>query len=303
MLRIYFKRLIFLSIVLAGSLLTSGCAVYRWVFPAPREALAETGMTLADRELLDILVKQEDVFRDLAEHPEGYSKADQFRRIQDLVIDYNTFLIDNPDHLYALILYGKLLRTIGKDEAAYRVFLRADAVDPEIAVVHQQMGHYLSEKGKFAEALERFKKATELSPETALYHYQFARFLHGYRDVLIEKGLRDRAALEDQMLQAFKQAAYLEPENRDFQFRYAETFYDLEEPDWSRALQLWEALRNTSQNEREAAAITLHCAKARLAMGRYAEARRLAESVEDPALESSRRALLSEVEALSHPSQ
>ena len=258
---------------------------------------------MADRELLNILAKQEDLFRDLAESGAYSNEEDRFRRIQDLVTDYNRFLVDNPDNLYALILYGKLLRTVGKDDTAYYVFLRADAIDSEIAVVHQHIGNYLAERGAFAEALARLKKAIELSPETALYHYQFGLFLSRYRDALVEKGLYDRAEIDAHMLEAFEQAAKLEPENRDFQFRYAEAFYDVVEPDWNRALEIWEALQSTAQYERETAAITLHRAKVLSAMGRYPEARRLAESVEDPALELSRKALLEEIDVLASPSQ
>ena len=38
------------------------------------------------------------------------------------------------------------------------------------------------------------------------------------------------------MHQAFRKAAELDPENRDFTFRFAESFYDISDPDYADAL-------------------------------------------------------------------
>jgi hypothetical protein len=53
----------------------------------------------------------------------------------------------------------------------------------------------------------------------------------------------DRESLDRDMLaRPSAQAAELAPDRIEFAYRYAEAFYDLEQPDWDAALKAWSAL-------------------------------------------------------------
>ena len=97
------------------------------------------------------------------------------------------------------------------------------------------------------------------------------------------------------MLKAFGEAARLCPDNLDIQFRCGESFYDVEKPDWQKALDFWTALQEKKLSEVQAAAVKLHRAKVLINLGRKDEARALAESVNLPALERTRQELLKKI--------
>ena len=56
-------------------------------------------------------------------------------------------LLDNPDDINALLLFGKFLRKTGLHENAISIFLKADQINPNIAVIKQELGNFLVEKG------------------------------------------------------------------------------------------------------------------------------------------------------------
>ena len=129
------------------------------------------GSDLASKRLLNIAEKETQIYQKIAENPEFYSEGDLDRRINELVQSYRTYLLDQPDDVSAYILYGKLLRRVQENEQAFLAFLKADELDPEIAVVKQQIGNHLAEEGKGKAALTFYLQAVELEPETAVYHF------------------------------------------------------------------------------------------------------------------------------------
>ena len=44
------------------------------------------------------------------------------------------------------------------------------------------------------------------------------------------------------MQEAFKNASELAPDRVEFSYRYAESFHDMEDPDWALALKAWEGM-------------------------------------------------------------
>ena len=149
------------------------------------------------------------------------------RKIQDLVADFESYLADNPKDLTALILYGKFLRRVDQPGPATGVFLKADKLDPDIAVIKQQIANYLTEEGRIAEALPYLLRAVELSPEKAIYHNQLGSFLFLFREELIRLGITTQSTNDRNMMIAFREAAKLESDNFDYRVRYAQSFFDV----------------------------------------------------------------------------
>jgi tetratricopeptide (TPR) repeat protein len=251
--------------------------------------------TLADKRLADIAMREENVYKRIAEDPEFYSSGDIKRHVTDLIGAYSAYLIDHPKDVNALILYGKLLRRVERFDEAFNTFLQADEIEPNIAVVKQQIGTYMAEGGKPKAALPFYLRAVELEPETAIYHFALGQLLHEFRTTYIKEGIFTRDALEREMLKAFNKAVALEPNAFDLKMRLGEAYYDLSSPDWKSALLHWNKMRKEAKNELQAEILDLHRARVMAKLGRSGEAITLAQKVQTPGLQRSKQQVLDEI--------
>ncbi|MGJ8652942.1 MAG: hypothetical protein ACSHX8_06680 [Opitutaceae bacterium] len=251
--------------------------------------------TLSAERLLKISQKEEGIYLKIAEDPEFYNDSDLQRIIEKLLQSYNSYLLDNPDDVNAYILYGKLLRRTGQNEAAFNAFLKADELDPEIAVVKQQIGTHLAEQGKGKAALTFYLSAVQFEPDTALYHFSLGQLLYEFQGEFMEDELFTRDAIDRETIKAFQKAASLEPDNFDFQMRLGEAYYDQASPDWKAALAHWDGVRKSINNELRLEIIDLHSARVLGKLGRVSEARELAETIEQPSLQFSKQKVLDEI--------
>lgn len=255
----------------------------------------EAQSKLADKRLADIAMREERIYKKIAEDPDFYSADDLERRITDLIGAYGAYLVDHPEDVNALILYGKLLRRVERFDEAFNAFLKADEIQPDIAVVKQQIGTHLAEAGKAKAALPFYLRAVALEPQTAAYHFALGQLLHEFRASFIAEGIFTRDALEREMLKAFKKAATLKPGSFDLQMRLGEAYYDLGSPDWKAALLHWNKVRKTAENELQLEILDLHRARVMGQLGRTEEALTLAQNVQTPSLQKSKRQVLDEI--------
>ena len=259
---------------------------------------AQTKQSNLDTErLLDISQREQKIYQQLAADPEYYSGDDLERHLNGLILSYSTYLAENPNDLSALILYGKLLRRIGKNDEAFKAFLRADQLDPQIAVVKQQIANHLAETGKGKAALTFTLNAITLEPEVPAYHYALGKILYTFRDSFIEQAIFSRDALDREMLKAFETAVHLEPDNFDAQMRLGEAYYDLASPDWKAALLHWKKVRKDSANDdlMRRQILDLHKVRVLGKLGRSAEATALAATIVQPSLQQSKQQVLDEI--------
>jgi tetratricopeptide (TPR) repeat protein len=259
---------------------------------------AQTKQSNLDTErLLDISQREQKIYQQLAADPEYYSGDDLERHLNELIFSYRTYLAENPDDLSALILYGKLLRRIGKNDEAFKAFLRADELDPQIAVVKQQIGNHLAETGKGKAALTFTLNAITLEPEVPAYHYALGEILYTFREPFIQQAVFSRDALDREMLKAFQTAVRLEPDNFDAQMRLGEAYYDLASPDWKAALLHWNKVRKDSPNDDllRRQILDLHKVRVLGKLGRSAEATALAATIVQPSLQQSKQQVLDEI--------
>ena len=253
------------------------------------------GSDLASNRLLKIAEKEIKIYQKIAENPEFYSEDDLDRRINELVQSYRTYLLDQPNDVSAYILYGKLLRRVHEDKQALLAFLKADELDPEIAVVKQQIGNHLAEEGEGKAALAFYLQAVELEPETAVYHFALGQLIYNFKDEFIKSGVFTQDATEREMLKAFRKATKLAPNNFDYQMRLGEAYYDLNSPDWKNALVHWKQMRKQAKTTLQIEILDLHRARALGKLGRSDEARILLDKILNPALQNSKRQVLEEI--------
>lgn len=258
-------------------------------------ATTQAQSNFASDQLLTIAQKEQQIYQRLAEDPEFYNDSDLERQLITLTQSYSAYLTDHPDNVEALILYGKLLRRMGDTEAAFNAFLKADELNPKLAVVKQQIGTYLAEQGKGKAALPFYLQAIELEPATALYHFAVGQLLHAYKAEFISDEIFTRDAIDREMIRAFRKALQLEPTNFDYQMRLGEAYYDLSSPDWQAALIHWNQVRKSADTTLRQEIIDLHRARVLGKLGRIEEAKALAATVQQSSLQQSRQQVLDEV--------
>jgi len=172
------------------------------------------------------------------------------------------------------------------------MLLKANQLDPDIALVKNQLGAMLAEEGQPLQAAPYFLAAIQLEPNEPLYHYQLGTLLAEAREDFVKAGQWTRAALDAAMQHAFQRTTELAPDRFAFAYRFAESFYDLERPDWEAALKAWSALEEKAPTPIERQTMRLHAANICLKTGRLAHARALLETVDEPALQGQKARLL-----------
>src|SRR5690606_34554081 len=205
--------------------------------PLPLPA-AET-INLAERTLKRIVERQKQVFADAVRQGENLDEGSFRQHVQSLTHDYELLLRSNPGFAAAYAAYGYLLSKADMRKEALAMLLKANQLDSDIPLVKNQLGNILAEDGKPLQAAPYFIAAIKLEPAEPLYHYQLGTLLVEARDTFLQSGEWTREAIDGAMHHAFRRAAELAPDRFEFAYRHAESFYDLEKPDWEGALRAW----------------------------------------------------------------
>ena len=198
--------------------------------------------TLAQRTLRQIAERQRTLLETAAKQGDKLDEEAFRTQLQELTHGYERLLHDSPNNAEVFAAYGYLLRKVDMRKQAAAMLLKANQLDSDIPLVKNQLGNLLAEDGRPLDALPYFMAAIKLSPKEPLYHYQVGTLLHEAQDDFLKSGEWTRAALDHATHGAFKTAAELAPDRFEFGYRYAESFYDLAEPQWDEALKVWAAL-------------------------------------------------------------
>ena len=141
------------------------------------------------------------------------------------------------------------------------MFQKANKLDPNIAIVKQQLGNFLAESGRYKEAYPLFVSAVKLDPEKAIYQYQLgAHLIYFGKQLQAEKQISPKD-FDQQLSSSLSEAARLAPENRTYKHLYAESFYDLNKPNWLMALKIWTELLGPDASKMQTEAIQLQRAR------------------------------------------
>ena len=209
--------------------------------------------TLPEQRLKQIVARQKDILDQAAKQGENFDEESVRTQLQEVCDAYELLLHDSPDFAAAYASYGYLLGKIDMRKQAAAMLLKANQLDPDIPLVKNQLGNYLAEEGQPVEAVNYYLAAIKLEPKEPLYHYQLGTLLYQARDEFLKKGVYTRPQLDQAMHEAFQRAAELAPDRIEFSYRYAESFYDLEKPDWDEALKVWASLEEKAPTADRAA--------------------------------------------------
>ncbi|MSU47542.1 MAG: hypothetical protein EXS37_00340 [Opitutus sp.] len=257
---------------------------------------AESG-NMAERTLKKIVERQLELFSEAAKQGENLDEAGFRQQVQSITHDYELLLRNNPQFAAGYAAYGYLLTKVALRKEATAMLLKANQLDSDIALVKNQLGNLLAEDGKPLQAAPYYIAAIKLEPKEPLYHYQLGTLLVEARDQFLKANTGEwtRASLDAAMHEAFGRAAQLAPERFEFSYRYAESFYDLEKPDWAGALKAWSGLEEKASTTIERQTMRLHAANVCLKLGKPVHAKALLNSVDEPKLQGQKEKLVAEL--------
>jgi len=220
--------------------------------------------------------------------------------LQSIVDGYERLLNAAPEFSPAYISYGMLLHRIGERKVSNAMLMRADELDPYHAIVKNQLGNYQAEEGKYAEALAFYQMAIDLAPDEPLYHYQTGNILFSFRKFFIDDELFLPDGIDLQIQESFRTAAMLNPTHLPYRLRYAQSFFDVDKPNWEAAIEEWQQLVDFPGDPVQTQMMELYMARARFEAGHHTAARKIINKIDRPELAESKEKLLAMINA-EHP--
>lgn len=252
--------------------------------------------SMAERSLKRIGERQREIFANAAKQGDNLNEATLRTQLQQLTHDYELLLRENPKFAAAYAAYGLLLSKVDMRKESMAMLLKADQLDSQIAIVKNQLGNLLAEEGRPLAAAAYFLAAVKLEPKEPLYHYQLGSLLVEARDDFLKSGDWTRSSLDQAMQQAFRQATELAPDRFEFAYRHAESFYDLEKPDWEAALKAWSALEEKAPSAIERQTMRLHAANILIKQGKIDHAQLLLATVDEKDLQGQKQKLVAQMD-------
>jgi tetratricopeptide (TPR) repeat protein len=256
---------------------------------------AASAETLSEKSLKEIVARERNIFARAEKEGGELDEAWLRGELQSVINSYDVLIQKSPDFAAAYVAYGVLLGKVGMTREAVGILLKANKLDPNIPLVKNEMARHLAEDGRMVEAQPWLIAAIDLEPNEPLYHYHLGKLLAEGREEFVSTGQFTRAALDKAMLDAFKRAAALAPDNFAYAYRAAEAYYDLEIPNWDEALAAWSALEERAKPGIEKETIRLQAANVLLKLGRTEHAEALLTTVSESVLMKQKQTLLDQL--------
>ncbi len=251
--------------------------------------------TLAEKTLVEIVERQQDIFSRAAKEGEHLDEAWLRGELESVMKSYDVLIQKNPDYALGYGAYGMLLGKVGMTKEAVIMLLKANKLDPTMPEVKNQIAVHLAEDGRPVDAMPWVAAAIDLDPKKALYHYHLGELLAAGRSEFVKTGQFTDAKLDQVMLEAFQHAADLEPKDFAAAYRYAKAYYDLAVPRWPEALAAWEKLEDRAQTDTQRQLVRMQRANVLLKLKRPDEAKILLSTVTSLQLAAEKQTLLDEL--------
>jgi len=258
---------------------------------------AEESESLADRTLRQLVDRQKELMAEAAKAGANFDEGNFQTQMEQVCRGYEDLLRANPKFAIGFASYGYLLSKLDQRKQSITMLLKANQLDPDQPLVKNQIGNYLAEEGRPLDALPYFLAAIKLAPKEPLYHYQLGTLLTEARDDFLKSGEWKREAIDHAIHEAFRQAAELAPGEFAYQFRYAESFNDMEVPDWDGALKQWARLEENAPTPIERETMRLEAANVLIRQGKLDHARAVLATVTQPELLKQKEKLVAQLAA------
>lgn len=195
-------------------------------------------------------------------------------RIEAVDAAYRAFLERQPGHVSGRIAFGSFLSDTGREAEARVQLEKALELDPNNAVIHNNLAGIYGHRGPVTNAFVHYEKAIALEPNESLYHHNFATTVFLFRkDVREHYGIDDEQRVFDKALGLYRKALELDPDNFILASDLAQTYYGIRPPRHDDALAAWRHAHGLAGDDLEREGILLHLARIQVQAGRFDEAR------------------------------
>jgi len=97
------------------------------------------------------------------------------RRYSDAERQFELELKGNSENALALAYLGDILLRDGRNVRALKLLNQANALNPNLHVVHQDLGTYYQDAKQFTSAVKEFRESVRTAPDNYDAHYRLAR--------------------------------------------------------------------------------------------------------------------------------
>jgi len=276
-------------------------SVFRLIAAVAAVALSSLTSLATEPEvdLKALVIRQQALLAQAAKKTSQHELEDLRQPLQELCFQYEDFLRKNPLVAAGYVSYALLLDhpIIDERKRATALLLRANQLDPDLALVKNQLGNHVAEEGKPLEALNYYLAAIRLEPKEALYHYQLGTLLAEARDDFLKSGEWTAAKVDEALLHAFREASRLAPDNWRYSYRFGLAFDEVGSPNWAEALAFWREFESRLKPGVEQQTCRLHQARILAAQGELSQANALLETVTETALAKQKARLSADLAA------
>ena len=241
---------------------------------------------------VNTLVKDADAFAEKgAPTPKAVLAAKIDALLDPIRKSYEDFLKEHPEHVDARLAYGSFLNETGDTEEAIKQWEKARETDPKNPSSWNNLANIYGHIGPVKKAFEYYEKAIELDPTEPVYFQNMATTVYLFRKDAMEMYRINEEQVFNKSLDLYKVAMKLDPTNLALATDYAQSFYGIKPMRVDDALAAWNHALTLAKNDVEKEGIYLHLARVELNSGKFSEAQKHLDLVNNPEMQDLKKRL------------
>jgi len=199
-----------------------------------------------------------------------------------LAAAYDTLAAENAKNAAVFAARGHFGWERGEHARAVADWQTALRLEPTRADALIGLGGAAIAAGETVQAAALHRQAVAAQPLDSAAHFALANVLFLFRHELRDATHPDEASVLQEALARFADATRLAPRSAEYARAFAETFYVVPDPDWERARDAWEKVRDLSPTKDFA---LVNLARVQLKMRHFDASRLCLDQVQNPAFQ------------------
>ncbi len=231
-------------------------------------------------EEVDKIIRENEAFASQgAPAPEGTVRQRIEAHFEPVRKAYEDFLKQHPDHARARLAYGSFLNDTKNEDGARDQWERARQLEPKNPAAWNNLANYHAHNGPITNSFDYFAKAIELAPSESQYYHSLGTAVYLFRTAAMEHYRINEQQVFDKALDLYAKALQLDPDNFLLATDIAQTFYGIKPSRTEEALLAWRYALKLARDDIEREGVRMHLARFKMNAGRFEEARRELDAV------------------------
>ena len=214
---------------------------------------------------------------------------------------YQDFIQRHPDYAQGRVAYASFLNDLGDEDGSFAQLLKARDIDPKVPAIWNNLANYYGEHGPLTNAFICYEKAIQIDPTEPVYYQNFGTTVYLYRKDVKEYYHINEQQVFDKALGLYSNAMRLDPTNFLMASDFAMSYYGIKPLRTNDALQAWTNALTLARDEVEREGVYIHFARLDGSIGKFAEGRRLLDSVTNSMYDELKRRVARSINDKEHP--